>query len=215
MSLPPRAVIFDLGKVLLDFDYARAAAALALSSTLTAPEIRHHLDQSPLLLSYESGAMTTSGFIAEVSQRIGFSGSIDTFVHSFADIFTEIPAMVALHMEVHATTPTFIFSNTNEMAVQHVTRAFPFFSRFTGHVLSYEHASMKPEPRIYEIVEKLSGASGSEIVYIDDRLENVEGGRIRGWRTVLHTDPALTRESLRGFGLTLGAAPREQPPLAR
>lgn len=203
MSSSIRAVVFDLGKVLLEFDYGRASSQLGQNSTLPTEEIRRHLDQSPLLLAYECGSMTTEEFIAEVTRRIGYTGTAATFAEQFGDIFTEIPSMVALHASISARMPTYLFSNTNEMAVRLVTRTFPFFSRFRGHVLSYEHASMKPEPRIYEVVERLSGAAGPEIAYIDDRLENVEAGRARGWNVVLHTDLATTREALRSFGVPL------------
>ena len=39
-TVPPRAVVFDLGKVLLDFDYGRAARTLSVHSDLSATEFR-------------------------------------------------------------------------------------------------------------------------------------------------------------------------------
>jgi hypothetical protein len=39
-------------------------------------------------------------------------------------------------------------------------------------------------------------------VYIDDRLENIQAGAARGWRALLHADPAVTiPEVHRHFGL--------------
>jgi len=50
--------------------------------------------------------------------------------------------------------PTYIFSNTNEIAVGHIRRSFPFFTAFDGYILSYEVGAMKPGPKIYEALEK-------------------------------------------------------------
>jgi len=48
---------------------------------------------------------------------------------------------------------------------------------------------MKPDLRIYEAMEKLCGRSFADIVYIDDRTENIAAGTSRGWWTVLHETP--------------------------
>ena len=62
---------------------------------------------------------------------------------------------------------------------------------------------MKPAPEIYEAMEKLSNSSGDEILYIDDRPENVEGGRRQGWRVILHESPEKTIARAASLGLKL------------
>ena len=66
-SPPPTAVIFDLGKVLLEFDYGIVSRRLAAHSGRDAEQIRGLLDQSPLLFRFESGQMTNDEFFREVS----------------------------------------------------------------------------------------------------------------------------------------------------
>ena len=62
-SLPrPACVVFDLGKVLVDFDYSIAARRLAGGSRLDVAGIRALIDQAPLLLRYERGEMSTGEF---------------------------------------------------------------------------------------------------------------------------------------------------------
>jgi HAD superfamily hydrolase (TIGR01509 family) len=92
-------------------------------------------------------------------------------------------------------------SNTNELAIEHIRRRFPFFKNFDGYVLSYEHNAMKPGPRLYEVVEQTSGRHGPDLLYVDDRLENIEAGRVRGWQTILHKTAELTRSAVRATGL--------------
>ncbi len=193
-----RAVIFDLGKVLLDFDYTRAAQALAPHSHLTPVEFKRVVDQSPLLHQFESGRLNNEEFYREVCQMTGYRGGFDAFASAFGDIFDEIEPMITLQSELRRDgIPTWIFSNTNDLAVGHIRRRFPFFSDFDGYILSHEIRAMKPLPASYESVEQQTGLRGAELLYLDDRLENIEGARTRGWRTVHHLDPRDTIEQVR------------------
>jgi HAD superfamily hydrolase (TIGR01509 family) len=108
--------------------------------------------------------------------------------------------MVELHAGLREkNVPTYIFSNTNEIAVGHIRRRFPFFSGFDGYILSYEIGAMKPQAKIYEALETMSRRRGRDIFYIDDREENVEAGAARGWQIVLHETPQKTRAAMDQF----------------
>jgi len=198
------AVVFDLGKVLLDFDYGIAAGKISRQSRFTPRQVRQLLDHSPLLYRFETGLLTNEQFCAEVCSACGFSGAFRDFCETFADIFFEIEPMVAMQGALRANgVPTYIFSNTNGIAVSHIRARFPFFSNFDGYVYSYEHGAMKPDARLYEVVERLTGRKGREIVYMDDRAENVEAGVARGWRALLHETPEKTIPALRQMGLAV------------
>jgi HAD superfamily hydrolase (TIGR01509 family) len=110
--------------------------------------------------------------------------------------------MVALHAALRDQGfATFVFSNTNELAVRHIRRNFPFFARFDGYVLSYEQKAMKPDAKIYEAAEQMSGRSGGQILYVDDRPENIEAGALRGWQALLHESPEKTVREVKQLGL--------------
>jgi len=197
-----KAVVFDLGKVLVDFDYGMAARALAARSRVPVEEVRHVIDQSALLVTYEMGKLATKLFYNQVCEATGFCGDIDEFGRFFGDIFTPIEDMIELHATLRAAgVATYIFSNTNELAVAHIRRAFPFFGNFDGYIYSFEEGAMKPSAAIYEAVERKAGESGEGILYIDDRLENVEAGRQRGWGVIHHQDAAATRKAVAAAGL--------------
>jgi glucose-1-phosphatase len=202
--MKPLCVIFDLGKVLVDFDYAIAARALAARARVPADEVRHVIDQSPLLVTYEMGQLATKLFYNQVCEATGFCGDIDEFGRLFGDIFTPIDEMIALHARLReARVPTYIFSNTNELAVAHIRRTFPFFSHFDGYIYSFEAGAMKPSAAIYEAVERKTGHSGDALHYIDDRLENVEAGRSRGWQVIHHLTPQQTRAAVAAAGFSV------------
>jgi HAD superfamily hydrolase (TIGR01509 family) len=192
------AVVFDLGKVLVDFDYNIAATRIAAASKLSPPEVQEFLDHSPLLYRYETGLLNKQQFHGEICQRTGFTGDLEEFSRIFADIFSPMDEMIALHARLRKQgIPTFIFSNTNDIAIDQIRTHFPFFHEFDDYILSYEHGAMKPNPKLYEVVEKVSGRSGAQLVYLDDRLENVEAGIARGWHGIHHQDPPRSIAALR------------------
>jgi putative hydrolase of the HAD superfamily len=197
-----QAVVFDLGKVLVDFDYTIAARKIAARSTMSAEQMMGYFSREPLLFRYETGLLTTQQFYDEFRAVSGFTGTLDDFGGLFGDIFTAIQPMVAWHAALREQgLATFIFSNTNELAVRHIRRNFPFFADFDGYVLSYEQKAMKPDAKIYEAVERMSGRSGGQILYVDDRPENIEAGASRGWRVVLQESPEKTVREVGKLGL--------------
>jgi FMN phosphatase YigB (HAD superfamily) len=198
----PKAVVFDIGKVLLDFDYGIAARNIAARSPMSVADVQKIIDQSPLLLRYEQGLMTRDEFFAAVKSATGFQGELAEFAGAFGGIFTPIEPIVELHAAVRAAGfPTYVLSNTNDLAMEHIRASFVFFSQFDGYIFSYEQRAMKPHPRIYEVVEQVSGRWGAELIYLDDRPEHVAAAKARGWQVVLHENPEISRAALRKAGL--------------
>jgi epoxide hydrolase-like predicted phosphatase len=193
-----KVVVFDLGKVLVDFDYSIAARKVAARTTKSLLNLISLLSSSSLIIQYESGLVTRQEFFEQVRDAIGFQGGLAEFGGYFADIFTEIPPMIALQAELRRRGfKTYIFSNTNDLAIEHVERNFPFFKNFDGYIYSCEVGAMKPDAKIYAAMEKLCGRAGADIIYLDDRLENVQAGLARGWRAILHETPEKTRAALK------------------
>ena len=197
-----QAVAFDIGKVLLDFDYGIFVRRMAPRTCMTELELDTFLNQSPLLIEYESGRLTSSEFFNMVQRETDFNGTEVEFATFFEDIFTPDEAMIGLHQQIaEAGVETYSFSNTNEMAVRFMSREYSFWPRSTGHVLSYEAKAFKPESGMYESLEGRTGCRGDAIAYVDDLPENIAAGEARGWRCVQHYDAASTRSVFQSFGL--------------
>jgi FMN phosphatase YigB (HAD superfamily) len=194
--------IFDLGKVLVDFDYSIAAQKIAARSAKAPEDLHAFLGSSPLLVEYESGRLTRQSFYEAICHAIGFQGDVVEFGSYFADIFAEMPVTISLHAELRRRGfKTYIFSNTNDLAIEHVRRNFSFFQNFDGYIYSYEVGAMKPLPKIYEAMEAMCGHRGADLIYLDDRAENIAAGAARGWRTILHESPEKSRQALVAMGV--------------
>jgi HAD superfamily hydrolase (TIGR01509 family) len=198
----PKAVVFDIGRVLLDFDYRIAIARLADHCALTADQLRHLLDQSPLLHRYESGHLSDAEFFARFQSAAAFRGDLEAFAALFRDIFTPIEPMVRLHARLRERgVPTFVLSNTNHLQFGHIRQRYSFFAGFSACVLSFEHGVMKPDPRLYEVLERVSGRTGPELFYLDDRPENIDTARARGWQAIVHENPEASHRAVQATGL--------------
>jgi len=197
-----QTVVFDLGKVLVDFDYSIAARRIVAAAKISLEEFAHFITHSPLFVQYETGLVTSEEFHQHICRTTGLQHSFEEFGLSFGDIFSPIEPMVQLQAELRQQRiPTYLFSNTNELAVRHIRRAFPFFANSDGYILSYEHHAMKPDPKLYEVVERTSGRRGPEILYLDDRPENIEAGGARGWQVILQESPEKSRAAMEKLGL--------------
>ena len=197
-----KVVVFDLGKVLVDFDYSIAARKVAARSTKPLGDLIYLLSMSPLIVEYECGQVTRREFFEQVRDAVGFQGTQEEFGGYFADIFAEIPPMITMHAELRRRgVPTYIFSNTNDLAIEHIGKNFPFFRNFDGYIYSNEVGAMKPDAKIYVAMERMCGRKGPKIVYLDDRAENVAGGAARGWQAILHETPEKSRAAIEKIGL--------------
>ena len=197
-----KVAAFDIGKVLLDFDYGIFVRRMAPRTRMDVPALDAFLNQSPLLAQYETGQLTSPEFFAVVQKETGFDGTEPEFAAHFEDIFTPIDEVISLHATLAASgLPTYTLSNTNEMAVRHISRAYDFWPRFTGHILSHEVGALKPNPKIYEIFEQTTGCRSAEIIYIDDLSENIAAAAARGWHTIEHRNGKDTAEAFEYLGV--------------
>ncbi len=189
----PKAVLFDLGKVLVDFDWFIAARRIAAEAQLTPEALVEFIKTSDVMIRLEKGQITTDQFFREIQPAIGYQPAMADFQRAFSDIFWEISEMVLLHARIRAAgVPTWIFSNTNDWAVAQIRDQFPFFATFDGYFLSYQIGVMKPDSGIYEAAERITGCRAGEILYIDDLRENVAAGAARGWQAIQHVSPEHT-----------------------
>jgi putative hydrolase of the HAD superfamily len=79
--------------------------------------------------------------------------------------------------------------------------ALPLASMFEHHAFSCFLGSAKPEPGCYRAALAMLGARPDEVVFIDDRPENVAGAAALGIRGVQFTTPEAARVALTGYGV--------------
>lgn len=82
-------------------------------------------------------------------------------------------------------------------------KLYPALADFDGMVISGEEKTVKPEPAIYEALERRAGKTGAALFLIDDRAANVAAARARGWGGHVFESPAGARAALRAAGVAV------------
>src|SRR5262249_42173272 len=130
--MPIDAIIFDIGNVLLRFDFNLAVMKLTAHCTHAGEQILALIE--PVKLAYEAGRMERADFQAEVRAILTYTGTDEHFVAAWEDIFTENNLMVELVRRLHGRMPLYLLSNTNDIHVDFIFRRYPFFGHFTDGV---------------------------------------------------------------------------------
>lgn len=191
-----RAVFFDLGKVLLDFDWEVVCKDATTWCDTDPVQMIRWIATSPQTHEYECGRLTSHQFFDHARTALGFRGRFEDFAELWSDIFTEIPETVALVRELKGRLPLALLSNTNELHVEWVMAHWDFMHLFDDMVLSFREGCAKPGPEIYQHALARLSVKPAEAFFVDDRPENVAGAMAAGMDAVPFTDGAALRAAL-------------------
>lgn len=100
-----------------------------------------------------------------------------------------------------ASVPVFALSNFGIQTFAIAEPIYPFLKNFDRRYISGHMGQVKPEPRIYEMVEEDCGLDPATLLFTDDRQENLDTAASRGWQTHLFDGPAGFAERLVQEGL--------------
>jgi glucose-1-phosphatase len=200
----PKALLFDLGKVLIPFDFTRAYAAMQSLTGLPVEEIRARLLGTTLYRQFETGRIEPVDFAAQVMNLIGFRCELPVFSEIWSSIFlpeTLIPDEVIQRLQPEYR--LIIVSNTNQLHFEMLRQTYPILRHFYGCILSYEVGVMKPDPAFYAAALSMAGCTPADCVFIDDLSENVEGARSAGFDGILFQSFPQLSEELKQRGVRL------------
>lgn len=201
-----RAVVFDLGRVLLWFDNGLFLRALAARSGRTRDEvgaIAH--EKLDLIRAFDRGEIAAEDFRAGVCAALGVELEAGEFWPMYADIFTvhEPGLEMARRLRRMNGLKLVLLSNTDPVRYEFVRRRFPETQLFDAYVLSYEVGRLKPEPGIYLEAARRAGCRAGECAFIDDLAENVAGAEAVGMAGIVYAPSTDLVAALRRLGLEL------------
>ena len=176
-----KTIIFDLGNVIIPFDFRRGYAAMAPHTIVPAAEIPERIRETGWVPELESGRIEPRDFVERINGLLGSSLSYEAFREIWSSIFlpdTLIP--IELVRELKSRYRMLILSNTNAIHIEMVSDAYPILHEFDHLVLSHEVKAMKPEPAIYAAALANAQARPVECFFTDDILAYVEGARQAG-----------------------------------
>ncbi len=179
-----RSFVFDIGNVLLPFDFGIALSRLEPLCTRPVADAMERGE--PLKSAYEEGRIGKDEFVKEAIALLGYTGEPEEFERVWADIFHENKAMTELVAALHGHYPLYILSNTSDIHINAVLANFSVFRHFADAVYSFKVGCSKPGCAIYELAAKQFAIDPRETVFIDDLPANVEGARSVGYHGILY-----------------------------
>src|ERR1039458_1495330 len=178
-----KAILFDLGKVLVHFDFQLAYLAMEERCPYSPQEIRKRLLGTGLFERFESGLMEPREFVGEMCRRLELRVDYDQFCGIWSSIFTDILIPEEMLAELARNYRLVLVSNTNALHFAMIRRAYgDLLKHFHSLVLSYEVRAMKPAAEIFQRAVDRAGCRAEECFYADDIGAYVEGARRMGDR---------------------------------
>ncbi|MDD5566564.1 MAG: HAD family phosphatase [Candidatus Omnitrophica bacterium] len=184
-----KALLFDLGNVLVNFDHRIAVNKLSPLSGKSPDEIYSLFFDSELIQLFEEGKISPEDFFIQVTQALGISMPFARFLPIWNNIFfqtAENRLVYSLVRTLRAKYRVGLISNINPLHFEFLRQTTPIFDAFDFLVTSYAVGAVKPKPRIYQAALEAAGARAQESFYVDDRIELIHAARTLGMRAYVY-----------------------------
>ncbi len=176
-------IIFDLGRVLVDFDFRKVIRGLQRYSPLPEKAIRSFFSVTPFWDAFERGRVTPHDFFEALKKNLRLKGlNYPEFCAIWNDIFTEKHDAVAIVRKLRGRYRLALLSNVNEMHWKHVHAKYPFLQWFDHPIASYAVGHRKPDAEIYRITLRRAGIPPHRALFIDDVASHIAAARALGIR---------------------------------
>ena len=180
-----RNVIFDVGKVLVDYDWEDYLDSFGFDSEKR-ERIAKATFQSQIWDERDRGLYEEDVYVKqfqeldpqdaeEIKMVIRNSGQTIR-KRPYADTWVKYLKSKGYH--------TYILSNYSSYMLDHTKKELTFRKEMDGEVFSCYAKQLKPEPEIYRTILDRYQLKPEESVFIDDRPENCEGARKQGIHTI-------------------------------
>jgi FMN phosphatase YigB (HAD superfamily) len=197
---PPRALIFDLGNVLVFHDNARLFARLGLRAGLGPQEVAQRLTGAGWTAA-NRGLLDAEGIRKDVCGALGVDLPMEEFAPLWSSHFTVHEAVLPRVEALEGRVKRLLLSNTNALHVAYLRPKLPLLERFDAVLMSCEVGHVKPEPAFFQLALERAGCAPHEAAFFDDLPEFVEAANALGIRGHLFTDAPTFDTQLKALGL--------------
>jgi putative hydrolase of the HAD superfamily len=185
-------VIFDLGNVLINFDFAIFFQAIGKKKN------ECNLEEANIpILDFERGLLPKDVFFQTLQEIYQFSMPFAKLEKIWCEVFSENKSMIALAKQISEKFPVYIFSNTDELHFPYIWQQFPSLHFFGKNlILSYEIQAVKPDKEAYQKATELFSLQPENCLFIDDRPINIKIANDLGMSGYVHHDLNDTKQWL-------------------
>ena len=197
------ALLFDLGRVVIDIDFNRTLTCWAGHAGCEPSDIVERFVRDEAYRHHEIGRISDEAYFDSLRASLGVELSDAQFLEGWNKIFAgEMPGIAPLLARAAGRLPLYAFSNTNTPHVEHFSKAYAdLLGYFREVYLSSAIGLRKPDAAAYDHVVNAIGVPASRIVFFDDLAENIEGARARGLLAVHVRSSADVAAALDALGI--------------
>jgi glucose-1-phosphatase len=197
------ALLFDLGRVVINIDFGKAIACWAAHAGCDPSAVVARFVRGEAYRAHEIGLISDAAYFDSLRTGLGIGLSDAQLLEGWNAIFAgEMPGIAALLARAARRLPLYAFSNTNRPHVEHFSKVYPdLLGHFREMFLSSTIGLRKPDAAAYDHVVKAIGVPASRIVFFDDLAENVEGARARGLHAIHVRAPTDVANALAALGI--------------
>lgn len=190
-------IIFDLGRVLVDFDFKQVIRGLKRHTFLSENEIQRYFERTPLWDAFERGRVLPAEFFRRLQKELRLKDlSFERFAPLWNSIFTEKHDTVVLLRQLRARYRLAMLSNVNVLHWEFIVGRHAFMNWFDHPVASYAVGYRKPDAEIFRIVLRKAGVPPPRAIFIDDVESHIHAARAIGIRAYQFTTADRLRKDL-------------------
>jgi len=202
--VPParfRAIIFDIGRVLIRVDIHRAMAGLASDLKLTPQEIWSSIENDSRWADWQEGRMSPQDWHLHLNKRLGGSLTFEQFKQVWNSALAPEPIQPEPFLEkLSKNYRLALLSNTDPIHMSDAEARFPFFRFFPIRIYSFRVGASKPNPLIYREALRACKVRAEEAVYIDDVPAYADAAQRLGMTGLVFQSPGQLQSELRELG---------------
>lgn len=206
MSQPITTLLFDLGNVIIDLNDEKHWWQEVFSSIFSKGATAQ-LYQDGFFQEYESGRLSNEDFLNTLSAHLEEGYSPEDIIQRWVALLGDIPEHRFKSLAQYARQyRVMLLSNTNHFHLDYIHRETAsrygrniFNEIFEKQYYSHHLNAVKPEAIIYQLVLEDAGLKGEEVLFLDDKPENLEAAKQLGIQT-LHVPKGQEFETLLGNG---------------
>jgi putative hydrolase of the HAD superfamily len=194
-----KAIIFDIGRVLIRIDVASAMENL-VAGVYTPEELWMAIEKDPRWKDWQAGRISARDWHLHMRKRFGGSGTFEEFTETWNRVLHPEPIHgTELFERLSKKYRLALLSNTDPIHVAHMESRYDFFSYFPIRIYSCSVGATKPDPLIYREALRACRVKAAEAVYIDDIQEYVEAARKLGMAGIQFESASQLETELRAL----------------
>lgn len=188
-----KAIIFDLGGVILNIDYNLTRKAFENAGIKNFHEMYSQASADALFSDLETGQISNDNFYKEFNKRTGLNLPVDEIESAWnAMLLTFRENSLKFLDSIKSQYRLYLLSNTNHIhldafnKIYHQTARSKTFEKYFDKVYySCEIGLRKPNSNIYDFVLKENDLNPENTIFVDDSVQNVEAARLAGMQAIL------------------------------